>query len=158
MKKAKKPEITAERLGTNTFLKSLVVKTHKVAMAGQFKKDKDGYVLPVEVPFESDESCRIFIDSDKRLKIAALTSRAKDLFMWLVYETEPGCQYVWINKPRYMSENGIKAYNTYKDAIRELHIKDFVAPTAIPSVYWINPALFFNGSRIKAFPENVVMK
>lgn len=158
MKRQRKPDITPEKLGSNKFLNHLVVKANKIAMAGQYKKDKDGVYLTVEVELESDEACRIYIDAAKRAKVAALSTRAKDLFLWLVYETEPGCEWIWINKPRYMAEHGIKAYNTYKEAIRELHAKDFVAATPIPSVYWINPDLFFNGSRIKAFPDKVVVK
>lgn len=158
MKKNKKPVIDPLKLGNNVFLLNLKVPINKLVLPGQYKADGDGDMLPVEVEYERDPLCKIFIDAPRRKMMVGLSPRAKELLMWLIYETEPGLDWIWINKRRYMEENGIRAYNTYKDAVRELHGGSFIQPTPIAGVYFINPHFFFNGSRVAAFPKNVVRK
>lgn len=158
MNKVKKPLIDREKLGDNIFLSNLKIPVNKLVMAGQYRSDKDGDILPVEIELERDVSVRLYVDSDRRKQMIKLSARAKDLLMWLLYELDTGKDYIWINKDRYMKECGVKAYNTYKDAINELILGHFIQPTTVGRVYWINPHLFFNGSRLNAFPQNIVRK
>lgn len=158
MNKTKKPEIDREKLGNNIFLTNLKIPVNKLTLHGQYKADKDGDILPVEIELERDMSVRVYIDSARRKQMVALSARGKDLLLWLVYELEGGKDYIWINKDRYMNECGVKSYNTYKEAVNELVRNSFIQATTVSRVYWINPHLFFNGSRINAFPDNVVRK
>jgi hypothetical protein len=158
MKKGKKPVINPEKLGNNLFILNLRVPVNKVKIAGHYKPDSDGDLLPVEVEYEKDPLCKVFVDSARRKMMVCLSPRAKELLMWLIYETESGQDWIWINRSRYMEECGIKAYNTYRDAVRELHGKSFIQPTTVGGVYFINPHFFFNGSRIAKFPDKVVRK
>jgi hypothetical protein len=45
-------------------------------------------------------------------------------------------------------KNNKMSVATYERGIRELIAKDFIAPTTIQSVYWINPDFVFNGDRL----------
>lgn len=158
MNEVKKPEIDIEKLGVNPFLSNLVIPVSAVTMAGQWKRDKDGIMLPVEVDLDRDDMCRVYVGSGRRKQMAGLSARAKDLLLWVIYETETGCDYLWVNYRRYMKENGVKSYNTYITAVRELVGHSFIQLTIVQHVYWINPHLFFNGSRINKFPDKVVRK
>lgn len=155
---AKRPHIEEDRLGVNPFLSTLVVPVNKIIMSGQYRADKEGLILPVEVELDKDVSCKVFVDAGRRKQMVALTPRAKDLLLWLIYEVDSGRDWMWINYLRYMAECDVRSYNTYKTAVRELCIKNFLGTTVLNHVYWINPHFFFNGSRIAAFPGNVVRK
>lgn len=158
MKKGRKPKFEESELGRNSFLLNLKIPVNKVKMHGQWEKDKDGIVLPLEVEVENEGSCRVYSGGGRRLEMVKLSARAKELYLWLIYEAEPTKDYLWINRVRYMEECRVKAYNTYRDAVRELHVKEFICPTAVTGVYWINPHYFFNGSRVNKFPDKIVKK
>lgn len=153
-----KPTIEQDKLGINPFLSNLKIPVHAVKMAGQYKKDKDGILLPLEVDLESDSSCRVYVDASRRRQMITLSARSKDLLLWVIYETDAGKEWIWVNYKRYMSECNVSSYNTYKKAIRDLVGKNFIQMTIVQHVYWINPHLFFNGSRVNRFPENVIKK
>lgn len=158
MKKNKKPVIDESKLGNNLFLINLKIPVNKVVLSGQYKPDKDGDLLPVEVELEKDAICKVYVDANRRKMMVLLSARAKDLLLWLIYEVESGKDWLWINKDRYMAESNVKAYNTYKDARNELINNSFLQSTTIQNVYFINPHFFFNGSRVNNFPKNVVRK
>lgn len=42
---------------------------------------------------------------------------------------------------------------SYHDATKELIQKGFIAESTNPNLYWINPALFFNGDRVRFVKE-----
>lgn len=42
---------------------------------------------------------------------------------------------------------------SYYNAMRELIQKGFIAESTNPNLYWINPALFFNGDRVRFVKE-----
>ena len=42
---------------------------------------------------------------------------------------------------------------SYYNAMRELIKKGFIAESTNPNLYWINPALFFNGDRVRFVKE-----
>lgn len=156
--------IDAERLGKNPFIESLSIPVNKVTMKGQFRATKeiavDGrpIVVPVEVEIESESYCKVFNDAKRRKVMVNISKPGKELFLWLIYELESGKDYVWLNKTRYLRENGIKSLNTYRAAVRDLILNGFMVQTVATDVYWINPALFFTGSRLRNFPQNVVRK
>jgi hypothetical protein len=47
--------------------------------------------------------------------------------------------------------------NTVKTALGELQSCKIILPTEIKDVYFIDPSLFFSGSRLRCFEENVVV-
>lgn len=157
MSKYTKPEIDETKLGINPFLNSLVIPVNKVKTEDRYRHDGEEWY---KGDFEYDASpfCRVFTDAARRLVMVGLTPRGKDLLLWLVYELKKGKDWVWINKERYMEEGKVASMNTYRAAINELITKGFMVKTVTADTYWINPHYFFNGNRIKAFPDNVRIK
>lgn len=157
-------DIDADKLGKNPFVESLVIPVNKMPIKGQYMATKeiaaDGkpIVLPVEIEIESERHCKIFNDAVRRKMMVTLSTRAKELYLWVLYECEGGKDYIWINKKRYMKENKVNSLNTYRSAVKELIVGMFLQPTIASDVYWINPSLFFAGSRKYKFPKNIVRK
>jgi hypothetical protein len=120
-------------------------------------KSEDDILLPNEYELEVEPVVRVYKKSDYRVFVARLSPGAKSLFLHIIYETEYGLDYLWINRKRYMDENLVKSVNTYKAAIVELCRYNVICPTMVRDVYWINPRLFFCGSRVKKYPMHVVV-
>jgi len=150
-----KPTYNEAMLGRNPFLDTLTVEVSAVEYKNQYVKDKDGIILPKIGEVEYERKTSIYVASEKRLRSNSLTPRAKELYLWLIYEADSGKDYLWLNRVRYMSENNIASPTTYRSAINELIKEGFVSRTVVGGVYWLNPSLFFNGNRIIKFPKNI---
>lgn len=163
MSKYDKPSFDEDDLGENVFLDKLEIVVHRVKSSDKYKiHDAAGgeeaiYEL-ANYDYEAVPYCKIFADAERRLKMVSLAPRAKDLLLWIMYECKVGKDYIWVNKVRYMEENGIGSINTYRTALNELIKKKYIGLTVVSDTYWINPTFFFNGNRIKAFPDNVKVK
>lgn len=156
MNKYRKPNFSEKNLGKSPFLSSLQITVSSIHMKGQYIKDKDDEWMPVYREAESDTSCRVYNSSERRLKMSKLSSSAKGLLLWIIYEAENNKDYLWVNRKRYQEENGIASPTTFRSAINELIGEAFICRTKVGAVYWINPALFFNGNRVKTFSDKVV--
>lgn len=149
-----KPKVSKDDLGVNPFSVSLVIPCVKYTEKNKRKFD-EGIVLPSDVVYDKSEKTNVYTSMNHRLLIAGLTSPAQRLFLWLMQEIKPGKDYVIVNVERYMTENSIKSINTYSTGRKELQVNGVICSATVPTVFWINPAIFFNGSRIKAFPNNI---
>lgn len=159
MNKYKKPSIDEKKLGKNPFLSSLKIAVNRVTSIDKYKFDKKDEIWEhAEMDWESVSFTRVYSDSQRRLLMVQLSPRGKDLLLWLIYEAESNKDWLWLNKTRYMEESNVKSINTYKEALNELIRENFITKSVISDVFWINPHFFFNGNRIKCFPENVVAK
>lgn len=145
-------------LGGNPFVENLVVEVSQIEYKHQFKKDKDGDIVPVIGELEYEKFCRVMISPERRLKTTKLSPRAKELLLWLLYEADNNKDYLWINRVRYMKENEIASMNTYRAAVNELIANCFITRSVVNAVYWINPDLFFNGNRITKFKQNLRLR
>jgi hypothetical protein len=134
------------------------VLVRRLEMKGEYKVGDDGVLLPVEVDMESESYFKVYCDREKRLLCGGLSNGAMRLYMYIMFSIEYGEDYIDINWRRYMEENGLKSVNTYKSSIGELCRYLFVYPSLVDGVYWINPRLFFKGSRVNKYPKNVVIK
>lgn len=131
------------------------VLVRKLVIKNSFSKDDEGDWLPSGYVVEQQSVTKVYHSVDNRLVVSALSGGAKSLLLWLMYEIAAGKDYVWVNKQRYMKENGITSLNTYKDAVRGLAASLIITPTVYPDVYWINPRVFFYGSRVVKYPQYV---
>lgn len=153
-RKRLKPEITEELLGGNPLTATnFTIYVRKVKRA---HKGTKGEHIAVEVELEVEKFVKVYAGAGNRTKMGELGVAAKTLFLWLIYELDSGKDYIWVNVDRYMDEMGINSVNTYKTAIAELVKKQFMAVSLIRDVYWINPRLFFCGSRVNKYSDNVV--
>jgi hypothetical protein len=100
---------------------------------------------------------KVFTNAANRKKICGMTSRARDLYLWLIYEIDPGKDYLWLNEERIKLELNV-SYNTLKGAITDLIKEVIIVESAIKGVYWINPLFFFNGSRLDKYKQYIDAK
>ena len=155
MNKFKKPELKEHLLRANPLVNmGFSILTVSVADKSVFKTDNDGIHLPNEYIMEKETSTRVYTKSEHRLFITQLSDKSKSLYLWLLYEIEPGKDYLWINKERYKQESKTSD-NTYRAAIEELVNNLVLAPSLVRNVYWINPRLFFSGNRVNKYPNHV---
>lgn len=151
VKREFKPKYNEELLGVNPFTKKLVVPVSLIPFKGNYKKDKDGDLIPVEVEVDGDVCCKVFVDKRRRLRMNVLSPRAKELLLWLFYEVNTNEDYIWIHRTRYMQELSISSMNTYRAAVNELIQRGILIRTCVNAVYWIDPDLFFNGNRVNKY-------
>lgn len=113
-----------------------------------------GMVLKTRYLAERLSFTKLFHVSGHRNKISSLPSRAKELFLWLLFTLKPSNDFIVINVDKYKAEN-LCSHNTYLRAIDDLIQADIIKPTRWQTVFWINPSYFFNGNRIKKYPDNI---
>lgn len=155
MQKYNKPKFEYAKLGINPCTLTLEVPIRNLVKKHQFEKDKDDDIfVNVEVTVEATLYTKMYITSELRKLVSALSPSAKELYLWIMYEVEVGEEALWINRDRFMEENST-SLNTYKKAVEELHRYAFIASTTIKDVYWINPNFFFKGDRVKKYPKQV---
>jgi hypothetical protein len=150
----KRPKINEEAMANNplvsTGFKVEVIKMHRSLMT-------DKGVVNDYFDFEAEPLVRMYVKAEYRNAYAKLSGKAKILFGWIIYELDYGKDWLWINKKRYMKECDV-SLNTYKPAVNELCVSLFLAKSIYMDVYFINPRIFFSGSRPKKYPDNVVIK
>lgn len=155
-RKALKPQEIESRIGTNNPLvgESFKIIVRKMIEGGKYRQDGD-VLIPLEVEVEKEDYVKVYVKPENRKIINALTDTSKRLYIWIMYNIEHGSDWIWINKKLFMSEVHISSLNTYKKAVEELARYNLIHFTAIKDVFWINPRLFFAGSRVNKYPKNV---
>lgn len=148
-----KKKITAEDLGLNPFVQPLQFEVKWKTLSGQFKKMKEGILVPNEILMEREPTCKVYTSAAHRKHVMEkLKPTAAKLYLWLIYDIDYALDYHQINKKRCMEEVGI-SLNTYKAAVIELKKAAIITETVEKDIYWINPSFFFKGDRIKKYPE-----
>lgn len=152
MQRYRKPYFDYSTLGINPCRANLKIPVGYLEFKDSFQKDFDGEWLHTRKVVDKSASCRLFTSSINRRVVSKLSLCGKGLYLWIMYEIETGNEALWINKVRYIEESGV-SLNTYKKSIDELVRHAIIAYTVVKEVYWINPAYFFSGDRIKMYPD-----
>lgn len=158
MNKYTKPKIDESKLIANPLAGAdFKILINRITDGNSFVQDKDGIMLPRQMDLEKEEYTKLYTKSENRLIVSKLSSNAQRLYIWIAYELECGKDFIWINKKRFMEENDIKSVNTFKSGLEELCRYLLIYPTleVKNGYYWINPRLFFCGSRPNKYPNNV---
>lgn len=146
-----KPDL--DNAGINPFVEALQINVTRT------RKDiinKYGNADYIEGQFENVRYTKVFDQTGVKSLVVALTVRAKELYLHILYSIEPATDILWIHRGRYMSGYGIRSVNTYKDAVRDLAERGFIYPhVSIRDVYWINPHYFFKGDRATKYKDKV---
>lgn len=141
-------------LGVNPFESSLSVPVSRVVMKGQYRRDGED-LLESEVTMDRAQKVSVFITSQLRVSAMNLNPSTLKLLVWVMYETEYGLDYVWINTRRFLKESGMSK-TSYRASADLLCRYGYVYPVVgHPDVYWINPSVMFNGSRVSSFPKSL---
>jgi len=152
-------KIDENRLKVNPFVESLSIDVTRVTNESQHNVIA-GTLHPVCYDVERKQSVRVFYELEYKDRIAKLSSSAQRMLIYILCNLQQGQDWVQINKDRYMQKNGLTSVNTARKGLSELWDYGFIAPTAAypNDVYWINPAIFFSGSRIAKYPSKVKVK
>jgi len=150
MRIKKRPEIDEDSLPVNPFVSFLDIPVNKVIRGlGQ-----DGKVREMEL--EKSKYAKVYITPAIRKYTSNLSGSAALMFIWILQELDSGRDWLWVNKERYQKEHDIKSMKTVNAALVELDNKRFIDGIAgKKDVYFINPVIFFCGSRINKYPECV---
>jgi len=97
---------------------------------------------------------KLFVSASLRKAIAQLTPKATHLLIWMMMDIGTGEDIIYFKKQRYMEESGTSA-PTLRTAIKELISKGFLSFTVVKDAYYINPEVFFKGSRPKKYPNKL---
>lgn len=152
----KKEIIDESRLIKNPYEYTLVIPVSKYTNPKEFiKQGEDGIVVNSSFYLERVQSAKLFYSTGAKEYVYNLSDKAQRLYLYILYNLLNNKDYVQINKENYMTKNGIKAENTYREALKELIRYNFLCLTEYKTVFWINPNLFFCGNRIKKYPSNI---
>lgn len=111
-----------------------------------------------KVYLEKDEYAKVFVNSDKRKFMCKLNDVAKGMFIWLLYSVEPSKDIIQIDRVRSSRELDIRSTATFYKGLNALIDKGIICKVnGTKHSYWINPQVFFNGSRPNKYPEQTVI-
>ena len=139
----------------NPFLDGFVINVNEGISKTMFKLDADGNYVRFVSLYDSQRSVRAFVSKESRLKKMALGVNAMKLLVWIQEELDYSKSWVWIDAVRYRREAKVKSLTTLRTAINELVEAEFIERHEKTEQYWINPAYYFCGSRVKQFKDNL---
>lgn len=118
-------------------------------------ENKFGIILHKKYSAERAKITKLYTSAKNRKAIASSTTMAKNILFWIMFVIDYGEDYFYFDRKQFMYENKVKSPKTVNNALKELEQNKLLAPTNIKDVYFINPAIFYSGSRIKSFPDNI---
>lgn len=81
-------------------------------------------------------------------KWSGMTPSTARVFEYILNSLKPNDDTVMVYEPIFLEENDGISKNSFYRAIGWLIKNEFIAKSVYPNVYFINPTLFFNGSRL----------
>ena len=151
IKKADIPDI-----GINPFVnQSFVINTKQTTFTKEFVPDKGDckIFLPKVSYSEADRNGRYFISADIRSMLVNLPPAAGRLYLWIQQSIGYGCDYIAINQKKFM-EVATVTRQTYAKGVNDLIRYGVMCESAKKGVFFINPRLFFIGSRPNKWPDH----
>ena len=154
----KKPlELTDEFMGINPLMAN---KTIPVRRIRELKEDNENVVNSSYALLETTAYTKLFEGINYKQNMGKLSTRAKELLLYFLYYIPAGKDYMWIDRVAYMDVNDIKSNNTYLSAVKELCADPiYIYPHVdLKDVFWINPLIFYKGSRINKYSGHLTIK
>jgi len=153
MKRLLKPKYTETDIGVNPHIDKLIIPINRVTLTDRYKRDED-VLINDEMDLEDTPFSKLYASVVCKDKLYSMSSRAKELYLWFVYEIASGEDNMWLNRNRFMKENNV-SLNTLKGAVMDLISMGIISYTIVKDVYFINPQYFFRGSRVAKYPDNL---
>lgn len=158
-KRKKKPtneELTDEMMGTNPFMTDTLITVSKKRTKNV---DDNGDINYEDSLIEITPYTKVFDVTGGKEKMMALSPRAKEMYLYLIYYAPKAKDYMWINRDAFMKNNEIKSVHTFLNALSELNKAGYVISVfKMKDVIWLNPLHFFKGSRLNRFPNKLTVK
>lgn len=155
-----KKEVALEaRLPVNPFLNGLDIPATSRLTFDEFQAaDESGFRSPQRQLIDRSPHCKIFYDSEAIGIVDRLSECAKSLLWYMVFRLRYSKDYIKLDSKEYGAATGVKSRTTFAKAKNELYRLRFIEPTSVRSIYFINPAYFFAGSRTAKYPKNCTIK
>lgn len=142
----------------NPFSVSLKIPVTRVTDYKQYKPDSEGVMHPVCYDIDRRDNVKIYVSAANRDIFCNLSGAAQSLLIWITFNLDSGCDYLVVDKKKYMNKCNVKSVNTFKGAVKELIRYAFISQSPDYSdVYWINPNYFFSGNPVHKYPDNVTV-
>lgn len=142
------------RLPENPFTRTLIIPVSATYSFTAYVK-VDGVKVPKPIYPDKSPHVKLFYDCDAADKVFGLSERAKNLYLYILYSLTSGRDWITLDASRYKTKTGVKSRATLAKAKEELYKARFIDPTSIRSIYFINPAYFFAGSRSVKFSNHL---
>jgi hypothetical protein len=114
------------------------------------------YEVKKSMLIEVQRYAKVFDNKISRERLEKTSDRARTLWLYIVYGIRSGEDFIIVNQKNLLERWGL-AYHSYRRAVSDLVDAGVIQYTNYSNVYWINPAVFFKGSRIRKYPDCVVM-
>lgn len=151
----KAPVVDEEQLGKNPYTYQLAIPVTEIVKDVEFLETAAGVLINKVLYAEKTKKVEIYIHENSRDNVAGLSDKGQRLYLHILYTMKRNKDWVYINKEFYMVKNKVKSQTTYNSAVKELHRYEFIQPTPVKGVYWINPHRFFPGNRVTKYPSNI---
>lgn len=151
----KVPEINESELTKNPFTYELSIEVTKIVKVDEFHQTVAGVLVNKVLYAEKTRKVELYMHENSRDNVANLSDKGQRLYLHVLYTLKRSKDWVYINKEYYMKKNKVKSQTTFNSAIKELHRYQYIQPTHIKGVYWINPHRFFPGNRVTKYPDNL---
>jgi hypothetical protein len=137
---------------TNPFLTSLSIPCYY----SSFNKGKDDKSIQKSVTFTLRESSPYTSVYHEYLLpvMKLLTGSGPSIVFYIISKLGQSSEKIELN-PIKVCEACDISYATYKRGLEQLKGLSIIVKANRKNIYWINPNLFFRGSRINAFPNNL---
>lgn len=101
---------------------------------------------------EYGKMTRLFITNQTVQTIFNLSSKAKDLYLYILYTIDNNAEEIYINREEYMKISNIKSTTTYLEAVADLDNANIIKTIRKKKdLFHINPYFFFNGNRLEKY-------
>lgn len=152
-----KPEIDEDKLGLNPMIDEEGYEfTFPVGKGAYDVTNKFELPDKKEYMYEKTPFTKVYEVAGLKDMTSGLPVRAKEMLLHIVLHIESSKDWIWINRKKYMEDNGIKSVNTYKTAYEQLSCKRYICPhVKIKDLFWVNPKNVFKGNRIAKYPNSV---
>lgn len=114
--------------------------------------DQDGNPITIEV--EDFKAIKLFkAKSTKDAILQIKSSPTLRLYLLIIYNIQEKEDYIRLN-PTLITKKLQISKSALRNAIKELSSLNFIAKSTTQDYYWINPQIFFFGSRKNKYPNN----
>lgn len=141
---------TTKMMKTQTFANPFT-ETLTVEVVSKSTKDDDKSIYYLEY----NQFFKGFYNGNYQDVLLKLSPNANKLMTWIQVKIIAGEDIININRTKYMNDSNVGSINTVRESITELCVNKIITPTHVQGIYYINPAVFFKGSRIKKYPDNI---
>lgn len=148
-------DIDVTKLVVNPFAETLRVEVSKIEDPTKMIPDENGEMVPAHYYVEKDKANKIYLSAANRNAVMKLSTGAMRMYMFILHDISLAHDWITV-LPDWYKAHGGKSLNVYKQAIEELIMAGYISNTMYKYTYWINPRIFYPGSRINKYPSNIV--